>query len=187
MKAVFIALYVGLTSFLGASTNNVYQVWQALSLSGTDVQGVEGHESGVANAVVMSRPVVLSGAIPEDLVYAVMLPHKMISIGRYAQQEANLAMLTGIQTQVDFDGEALKIVIDVSKIHRGEGVGIALEDVITLTCQAIEKTLQQYAKANLGADVECSFIVQDKQQKRQQFERLSYKLTLRGVEGKAEE
>lgn len=153
MRALILGFSFILSSLLGASTMSVHEVWQPLSLHGTDVDGVAENESGIDYAVVMSRPMVLSGALPENLVHAVALPHKMASIGRYAVTEANLVRLYNIQMRTDFNEQGLKITLDLSKVKEVSGIDTDLLSAVKLTIRALKATLDSYAGSYLREEM----------------------------------
>ena len=155
-----IALLLASASLSVASTKSVFKIWQPLSLHGTDVASVLGAESGVDYAVLMSRPVVLSGALPEALVYAVALKHQMSSNTTYSEPDANLLSLYGIKLDAVLSEEGeCKVTVDVSKTELLPDVDISLDDAVRLTVTAIKRTLEEYGAAYLESDMACSISV----------------------------
>ncbi|HCQ80352.1 MAG TPA: hypothetical protein DIV46_10285, partial [Verrucomicrobiales bacterium] len=82
-----LTLLLASASFASATTLEVLRVFQPLSLHGTDVD----HEfKGEAiQARIFARPMVLSGAMPENLVLAVATPHRMPATFNYDVNECN--------------------------------------------------------------------------------------------------
>ena len=138
-----------------AVTKSVYRVWQPLSLHGTDVASVLGKESRVNYAVLMSRPVVLSGALPEELVYAVSQGHQLASIGGYSEPEANLLALYKVKLDARYDDEQLTVTIDLSEVVKRENADVSLHDTVKLAIEALKKTLQDYGAAYLQSEMAC--------------------------------
>lgn len=159
MRSLILSIPFILSSLLGASTLSVYEVWQPLSLHGTDVDGVAENESGVDYAVVMSRPVVLSGAMPENLVHAVAMSHRMASIGRYAVEEANLVRLYNIKFLTDLSEDGLKITVDLNQVKVADGVEIDLLSAVKLSIRALKVTLERYAGNYLREDMLVKLVV----------------------------
>ncbi len=142
-----------------SSTKSVCRVWQPISLHGTDVSSVLGKESGVDYTVLMSRPVVLSGALPEDLVYAVALKHQLASIGGYAEKEANLIALSKIKLSAQFNDDGLLVTVDVSGAAVPKGVEVSLYNVVKLSIEALKMTLEDYSAAYLEEGMSCAILV----------------------------
>lgn len=151
-----IALLLASASLSIASTKSVYKIWQPLSLHGTDVDSVVGAESGVDYAVLMSRPVVLSDALPEGLVYAISMKHKMPSVGGYNEPEANLLELFQIKLNARLSEEKLDVTIDVKNAVTPAGVEVSLTDTVQLTVTAIRRTLDAYGIAYLEDGIACT-------------------------------
>lgn len=155
MKAWILGLYyLFFSPLLDASTLSVHEVWQPLSLHGTDVDGVSvAKDSGVKFAVVMSRPMVISGAMPENLVHAVALPHRMPAIGLYRVPEANLVQLYNIQVVSEYRDKVLQITMDLTHVKTKKGMEIGLLNSVKLTIRAIKSTLKSYAMEYLREDM----------------------------------
>jgi len=154
-----LTLFFVVSSLAQASTKSVYRVWQPISLHGTDVSSVLGKESGVDYTVLMSRPVVLSGALPEDLVYAVALKHQLVSIGGYGEPEANLIALSKIKLRAQLTDNGLLVTVDVSGALVPKEVDVSLFNVVKLSVEAIKMTVQDYGAAYLQEGLSCSILV----------------------------
>lgn len=154
-----LTLLLVLSSLTQATTKSVYRVWQPISLHETDVSSVLGKESGVDYTVLMSRPVVLSGALPEDLVYAVALKHQLASIGSYDEPEANLIALSKIKLRAQLTDNGLVVTVDVSGAKVPKEVEVSLFDVVKLSVAAIKMTMQDYGTAYLQEGLSCSILV----------------------------
>lgn len=131
---------VGLAS---ATTLEVLKVYQPLSLHGTDVDSK--FEGEALQAQIFSRPMVLSGAMPENLVAAIATPHRMPSTFNYEIQECNLLALfqVGLNGAVE-DGGSLHVAFDLEKMKAPEGVEVPIRTVLKLAIKALKQTLQDY-------------------------------------------
>ncbi|MEO1856314.1 MAG: hypothetical protein ABGY95_02965 [Rubritalea sp.] len=165
-----------------STTKSVYRVWQPISLHGTDVSSVQGKESGVDYTVLMSRPVVLSGALPEDLVYAVALKHQLASIGGYSVKEANLMSLSKIKLHAQLTDDVLLVSLDISGAKVPKDVDVSLYNVVKLSIDALKMTLEDYTAAYLQEGMSCAILVTS-DQKGPQLEKLK-KLDVRFVANK---
>ena len=158
LKRILIFTLVG-SGIAFSSTKSVCRVWQPISLHGTDVSSVLGKESGVDYTVLMSRPVVLSGALPEDLVYAVALHHQLASIGGYDEKEANLIALCKIKLRAQLTEDGLLVSLDVSGATVPKEVEVSLYDVVKLSVDALKMTLEDYSAAYLQEGMACAILV----------------------------
>lgn len=154
-----ITLLLASVSLSHATTKSVCKVWQPLSLYGTDVVSVLGAESGVDYAVVLSRPMVLSGALPEALIYAVVSRHKMATNSSYSEEEANLAKLYNFTIETNYEGNQLEVSVDTSKVVQPPYVDVSKEDALKLTVTALQMTIEEYGKAYLESPMKCSIKV----------------------------
>ncbi|MFC5049466.1 hypothetical protein ACFPK9_02365 [Rubritalea spongiae] len=154
MKTLFILLSLSIS--LLASTKSVYQIWQPLSLKGTDVYGVVGVESNQPGVVIMPRPVVLSGAIPEDLVTAIALDYPLASSAKnYSEPHVNLLAISNVSLRALLEDEGLLIQFDVSKAQSEKDLGVDLETVISMGIEAVRKTAVFNAKTQLDNPLRC--------------------------------
>lgn len=181
LSLLFLSSSLALTS-----TKSVYRVWQPLSLHGTDVSSVAGKEGDVDYAVLMSRPVVLSGALPEDLVYAVARSHKIDSNGNYDVSEANLLALSEIRLNARFDEKGLDIQLDLSEVNLDADVNISLFDVVKLSVRALRRTLDDYGESYLSEPMPCAISVvgveSDSELKQLESLNISFKTSFEGAE-----
>ena len=130
-------------SLASATTLEVLRVFQPLSLHGTDVD--HDFKGEVLQAQIYSRPMVLSGAMPENLVLAVATPHQMPATVNYDGNECNLLTLfqievTGILAKL---GE-LKVAFNLAKMKAPEDVELPIRTVLQLSIKALKKTLEDY-------------------------------------------
>ena len=146
MRSICLAL-LGLLVPLSAPaiTIEVVRVFQPISLHGTDGAGDVEDGEQVLQAAVMSRPVALAGAIPEDLVKAVAAPCRIpTNTPAYEVVESNLLLLCGIDLGVDMLQERLLVTLDVSQLKIPEEVDLTARQVLNLTIRAVRKTLEGY-------------------------------------------
>jgi hypothetical protein len=126
-------------------TIEVVRLYQPLSLHGTDAAGDNETLEEVVQAAVMSRPMAVAGAIPEDLVKAVAEPCKIMSNSpAYTLDEANLLILCRIGLTVDIVEERLVVRINVSKLAIPEDIDLSSRQILRLTITAVRKTLEHY-------------------------------------------
>lgn len=129
----------------GGTTISVVSVFEPLSLHGTDVDGDITETGEALQAAVVSRPMALTGAFPEDLVEAVRTPHVIPSNNpNYKVPEANLLILCGISLSAEATDDELQVTIDISKLVIPEEVDLTSRQVVKLILVAIRKTLEGY-------------------------------------------
>ena len=151
---VSILLSAGLASGI---TVEVVQLYQPLSLHGTDGIGEALQEGEPLQATVLPRPFALTGAIPEDLVKAVASPHRIESNGEdYAVEDANLFNLCKIGLAAEVRRSRLLVRLDVSACVVPEDVDLTIRQVLTFSIMAIQKTLETYFREVPGEPLEVS-------------------------------
>lgn len=135
--ALLILASIGLA---GGTTLDVMQVYQPLSLHGTDVDFE--FEGEAIQARVMPRPMVLSGALPEGLVEAIGAAHQMPPVPNYNVSECNLLRLYGISISGEVTGETkVSVTLDLSKTRVPKEVDLPVRTIVKLTISALKKTL----------------------------------------------
>lgn len=142
MRIIFTLLTVS-ACFASATTLEVLRVFQPLSLHGTDVD----HEfkGEAVQAHIFARPMVLSGAMPENLVLAVATPHRMPATFNYEVNECNLLTLFQVELSgIMGDSGELEVSFDLSKMQVPEGLDLSIRTVLSLSIQALKKTLEDY-------------------------------------------
>ena len=142
MRKIFTVLLAS-ASLAAATTLEVLQVYQPLSLHGTDVD--HEFQGEAIQAQIFARPMVLSGAIPENLVSAIATPHRMPATFNYDVKECNLLSLFQVEVSgmMDDSGE-LKVSFNLAKLKAPEGVELPIRTVLKLSIQALKKTLEDY-------------------------------------------
>ena len=144
MRTILLALVCLLPMMASAVTVEVVQLFQPLSLHGTDGAGDEDDDM-VLQAAVMARPMALAGAIPEDLVKAGGDPCKIASNSpAYTEEEANLLIICKIELSVAMLDKRLIVRLDVSDLAMPEEVDLTARQALTLSIRAIRKTLEAY-------------------------------------------
>lgn len=142
----FLAFSLALMSLASATTLEVLQVFQPISLHGTDVD--HDFEGQHIQARVFPRPMVLSGAMPENLVAAIASPHRMPASNNYEVKESNLLVLYKVDLHALLgDDEILVVTFDLSKMKGPEGVALPIRTVLRLSIAALKKTLSDYHHA----------------------------------------
>jgi len=142
MQNIF-ALIFASASLASATTLEVFRVFQPLSLHGTDV--VNNFKGEAVQAHIFARPMVLSGAMPENLVLAVATPHRIPTIFNYDVDECNLLTLFQVELSgiMGKSGE-LEVGFDLAKMQVPQGVELPIRTVLKLSIQALKKTLEDY-------------------------------------------
>ncbi|MAT46773.1 MAG: hypothetical protein CMO35_04995 [Verrucomicrobiaceae bacterium] len=144
LARVLVAIFL-LSSPSWAVTLEVVNLYQPLSLHGTDGVGETLGLNDPVQAAVMSRPYAVTGAMPEDLVKAVAVPHRIATNGEgYDVRDANLLNLCRVALGVEMQGDRLLVRLDVSKFTLQEELDLSARQVLTLSIIAIERTLRDY-------------------------------------------
>jgi len=152
-----LAMLLGSVLMAGATTLEVLRVYQPVSFHGTDVDF--DFEGQAIQARVMSRPMVLGGAMPENLVAAVGSPHRMPEMPNYRVPECNLLTLYGIEISgyMTEKGE-LRVSFDLKNIRVPDHVDLPIRTVLRLSIEALKKTLGDYHQVeNKPLKVEVAF------------------------------
>lgn len=144
MRITALLLLLLFPGILSAITIEIVRLYQPLSLHGTDGAGEEDDDM-VLQAAVMSRPMALAGAIPEDLVKAIGEPCKVPSNSpAYTVEEANLLCLCKVGLAVEMVDSRLIVRLDVGALEMPEEVDLTSRQMLSLTIRAIRKTLEAY-------------------------------------------
>lgn len=143
MKALVTLLFLALP--LCATTISVVPVFEPLSMHGTDVDEGITDTGEALQATVASRPMALTGAMPEILIEAIRTPHKFPTNNpNYKIEEVNLLVLCNIAIAAETQDDGLHIGLNVSQLVVPEGVDLTGRQVLKLALVAIRKTLEQY-------------------------------------------
>ena len=140
---IVLTLLAASAGFASATTLEVLRVFQPLSLHGTDIDHEFKGES--VQAHIFARPMVLSGAMPENLVLAVATPHRMPATFNYEVSECNLLTLFKVEISgiMGNSGE-LEVAFDLTKMQAPDGVDLSILTVLSLSIHALKKTLEDY-------------------------------------------
>jgi hypothetical protein len=161
-------------------TIEVVRLYQPLSLHGTDAAGDNETLEEVVQASVMSRPLAVAGAIPEDLVMAVSEPCKIMSNSpAYTLDEANLLILCKIGLTVDMNEKRLVVRIDVSKLAIPEAIDLSSRQILRLSITAIRKTLEHYY-AQIDEELEWELVIAGTKDKNASLKDLGRKYKIGG-------
>ena len=151
MRLMLIWMALGLM-VARATTLSVVQIFEPISLHGTDVDSALNASGEALRATVLSRPMVLSGAFPECLVEAVRNTHEMPSNDpNYDVREANLMLLCKVGIGAKVEDTGLKVTLDVTNLAIPEEVDLTAKQVLRLVIVAVRKTLEIYQQPQSGA------------------------------------
>jgi len=140
---------LSITPFLVASgfatTLMMVPVYEPLSLQGTDGDAAVIDVGEALQACVVSRPMVLSGAMPEDLIAAIRSPHLIpTNSPNYKVQEVNLLVLCKILIDAEMTESGLFVRLDVGQLDIPPDVDLTTRQILRLTIIAVRKTLEAY-------------------------------------------
>jgi len=128
-----------------ASTIMVVPVYEPLSLHATDGDAAVIDVGEALQACVMSRPMALTGAMPEDLISAIRSPHLIPTNNpNYKVQEANLLVLCNLLITAEMTELGLVVKIDVGGLTIPPDVDLTSRQILRLTIIAVRKTLEEY-------------------------------------------
>lgn len=142
---MFLLSCLALISMASGTTLDVLQVFQPLSLHGTDVD--HKFEGEHIQARVFSRPMVLSGAMPEGLVAAIATPHSMPASENYKVKESNLLVLYNVAMDAALEDGSLVVTFDLSELKAPEGVELPIRVVLRLAIASLKQTLSDFHHA----------------------------------------
>ncbi len=136
-----------LSSLLSASTITVVPIYEPLSLHGTDGDEAISEIGGALQASVMSRPMALTGAFPENLVDAIRTPHLIPTNNpNYKVQEANLLVLCNIGISGEITEGVLTVKLNVAELVIPQDVDLTTRQILKLAIIALRKTLDEYQR-----------------------------------------
>ena len=147
MKTCIAAILYGflITAMTSASTITVVPIFEPISLHGTDGDEAISDVGEALQASVMSRPMALTGAFPEDLIGAIRSPHLIPTNNpNYKVEEANLLVLCNISINADANDEGLAVQLDVSQLAIPADVDLTTRQILKLAIIAVRKTLDRY-------------------------------------------
>ncbi len=130
-----------------ASTLAVVPVYEPLSLQGTDCDDAISDTGDTLQACVMSRPMALTGAVPEVLVDAIRSPHRIPSNHpHYRVEESNLLVLCHIGINGTVAADGLTVRVNVAQLVIPVPVDLTARQIIKLTVAAVRRTLDEYQR-----------------------------------------
>ena len=154
MKVLLFSLL--LVGGISAVTKEVVRVFQPVSYHDTDSATEFGVKGELVQAAVVDRAVVLSGAFPEDLVKAVEMPFRFQSNNpTYQVKETNLVVLSGLELEVTRENDSVEVTIDCSQFKVPELVELSEKQILTMTIEAIRRTIRVYYQDNAHESFEC--------------------------------
>lgn len=130
-----------------ATTISVVPIHEPISLHGTDVDGAISEVGEALQASVMSRPMALTGAMPEVLVDSIRSPHLIPSNNpNYKVQEANLLVLCNVGISGEMIDGTLTVRITVTDLTIPADVDLTVRQILNLAIVALKKTLEEYQR-----------------------------------------
>jgi len=143
VRTLFVSLLLSMAA--PATTLSVVSVFEPLSMHGTDVDAGITDTGEALQATVESRPMVLTGAMPEVLIESIRTPHRFPSNNpNYKVEEVNLLVICNIGISAEIREDGLRVALDVSGLNVPEPVDLTARQVIKLALVAIRKTLEVY-------------------------------------------
>src|SRR5436190_1882934 len=120
-----------ISAVASASTISVQPVFEPISLYGTDGDEAISEIGEALQASVMSRPMALSGAMPEDLIHAIRSPHLLPTNNpNYKVQEVNLLVLCNIGITGEMTEEGLTVRFNVSQLAIPADVDLTTRQIL---------------------------------------------------------
>lgn len=142
-----LAFLLALSLPLAATTISVVPVFEPLSMHGTDVDEGITDTGEALQATVASRPMALTGAMPEVLIESIRSTHKFPANNpNYKVEEVNLLILCNIGITAETKEDGLHILLNVAALSVPEDVDLTARQVLKLALVAIRKTLEEYQK-----------------------------------------
>lgn len=142
-----LAVLFALVLPLAATTISVVPVFEPLSMHDTDVDADISDIGEALQATVESRPMALTGAMPEVLIEAIRTPHRFPSNNpNYKVEEVNLLVICNIGITAEAREEGLHVALNVAQLAVPEPVDLTGRQVLKLALVAIRKTLEEYQR-----------------------------------------
>ncbi len=130
-----------------ATTITVVPIFEPISLHGTDGDEAISEIGEALQASVMSRPMALSGAMPEDLIHAIRSPHLLPTNNpNYKVQEANLLVLCNVGINGELTETGLIVRLDVAQLAIPADVDLTTRQILKLAIISVRKTLDAYQR-----------------------------------------
>lgn len=149
MKSILLSLLLASPCF--ATTISIVPIYEPLTLHGSDTADIITDIGEALQATVMSRPMAITGAIPEALVEAMRTPHPIpTNAPNYKVKEANLLILCNLTLEAEMTPEGMTVTLDVSKLAIPEDVDMTARQLIRITFAALQKTLEVHQQQQLA-------------------------------------
>lgn len=137
---------------LQATTMEVMSIFQPLSLHGTDgaheIQGIKEP----LQAGVFARPIVMSGAVPEELIGVISRSHQIESFSPlYEVKEANLIPISGLKIKADLEENkthAIVVSLDFAQFKLPAEIELSPRQLVKMVKISIHKTLESYLRGS---------------------------------------
>ncbi len=149
MRTLITSILLGgfLAASAGASSIMVVPIFEPISLHGTDGDEAISEIGEALQAAIMSRPMALSGAMPEDLIHSIRSPHMLPTNNpNYKVQEVNLLVLCNIGINGEMTESGLHVRLDVAQLAIPADVDLTTRQILKLTIIAVRKTLDCYQR-----------------------------------------
>lgn len=149
MKVLLAALFLGscVVPSAIATTITVMPIFEPITLVGTDGDDAMSDIGEALQASVLSRPMALSGAFPEDLVDAIRSPHLLPTNNEnYKVQEVNLLVLCNLGLKAEMVDGVLQVKFKVAEFAVPEEIDLTSRQILKLTLIALRKTLEDYQR-----------------------------------------
>lgn len=129
-----------------ATVIDVVQIYQPISLHGSDVDDEVDDTGESLQASILSRPMALTGAFPEVLVESIAMPHALPTNNEnYNIKEVNLVVICGLKIQAELDDDGMLLVeINIANLVIPEEIDMTARQVLRLVSGSIKKTLVEY-------------------------------------------
>lgn len=145
MKTLLASLLFGASAI--ASTITVVPIFEPLSLHGTDGDEAISDIGEALQASVMSRPMALTGAFPENLVDAIRSPHLIpTNHPNYKVQETNLLVLSNVGISGEMIDGVLTVKLNVAELAIPPDIDLTTRQILKLAIIALRKTLDEYQR-----------------------------------------
>ena len=146
MNRLLISLYIFCITIPCSllAERGLIEVYQPISLLGTDLEGDPLRTGAGLPAVIFSRPTIIGGAFPESTVHALSLPHQIAGAPEDFPKESNLIILVGAKIYVEWGANEHQIIADFSKAKAPKNLGITVLQVMQMSALCLQKTLGEH-------------------------------------------
>lgn len=120
----------------------IAEIFQPISLLGTDTEDEPLKDGQDMAATILSRPILIGGAFPESPVLAMCLPHKIAGAPDEFPKESNLIVLVGAKLDAEFGEKSHTVIADFSRAKASDDLGVTLLQVMQLTAECLQRNLR---------------------------------------------